>query len=150
MNDDSKPITPEIVEEETQTKDGQLVQQGIKPEILYLIPITGRPHLPAQVQPLMVSKQRWEETMTKASKDSKNLLGLSYVKEVKGKYVYKKDFPKVGCVVRMVNVVDVQGNIQFIAQGLERFRIKRFLSEKPPFVVEVEYFDKIKENENEL
>lgn len=150
MTDDNKPITPEIVEEETETKDGQLVQQSIKPDILYLIPITGRPHLPAQVQPLMVSKQRWEETMTKASKDSKNLMGLAYVKEVKGKYVYKKDFPKVGCVVRMVNVVDVQGNIQFIAQGLERFRIKRFLSEKPPFVVEVEYFDKVKENENEL
>ncbi|MBU2454757.1 MAG: endopeptidase La, partial [Proteobacteria bacterium] len=57
---------------------------------------------------------------------------------------------KVGCVVRMMNIVDVQGNIQFIAQGLERFRIKRFLSDKPPFVVQVEYFEKINENEDEL
>ncbi|WP_457551358.1 endopeptidase La [Desulfobacula sp.] len=150
MTDDNKPITPEIVEDEDGNKDGQLVQQSFKPDILYIIPITGRPHLPAQVQPLMVSKKRWEETLTKASKDSKNLLGLAYVREVKGKYVYKQDFPKVGCVVRMLNVVDVQGNIQFIAQGLERFRIKRFLSDKPPFVVETEYFEKTSENENEL
>jgi ATP-dependent Lon protease len=150
MTDGNKPITPEIVEDENENKEGQLVKQSVKPDILYLIPITGRPHLPAQVQPLLVSKKRWEETMKKASKDSKDLLGLAYVREVKGKYVYKKDFPKVGCVVRMLNVVDVQGNIQFIAQGLERFRIKRFLSDKPPFVVETEYFKKEEENENEL
>ncbi|MBL6995570.1 hypothetical protein, partial [Desulfobacula sp.] len=62
MTDDNKPITPEIVEDENENKEGQLVQQSLKPDILYLIPITGRPHLPAQVQPLMVSKKRWEET----------------------------------------------------------------------------------------
>lgn len=150
MTDDNNPITPEIVEEETQEKEGQLVQQVTKPEVLYLIPITGRPHLPAQVQPLMVNKTRWEETLTKASKDGKNLLGLAYLREVKGQYVYKDDFPKVGCVVRMMNIVDIQGNIQFIAQGLERFRIIRFLSDKPPFVVQVEYFEKLQENEDEL
>ncbi len=150
MTDDNKPITPEIVDEENETSDGQLIKQRFKPDILYLIPITGRPHLPAQVQPLVVSKKRWESTLTKASKDSKSLLGLAYVKEVKGKYVYKEDFPKVGCVIRMSNITDVQGNIQFIAQGLERFRIKRFLTDKPPFVVNVEYFDEPKENEDEL
>ncbi|MBC2703425.1 endopeptidase La [Desulfobacula sp.] len=150
MTDDNTPITPEIVEADNGKKDGQLVQQSVKPDILYLIPITGRPHLPAQVQPLMVSKKRWEETLRKASKDSKNLLGLSYLKEVKGKYVYKENFPEVGCIVRMMNIVDVQENIQFIAQGLERFRIKQFLSDKPPFVVRVEYFEKTKENEDEL
>ena len=150
MTDENKPITPEIVEDENENKEGQLVQQSVKPDILYLIPITGRPHLPAQVQPLMVSKKRWEETLMKASKDSKNLLGLAYLKEVKGKYVYKQDFPKVGCIVRMMNITDVQENIQFIAQGLERFRIKQFLSDKPPFAVRVAYFKKIKENEDEL
>ncbi|MBU2452750.1 MAG: endopeptidase La, partial [Proteobacteria bacterium] len=81
MTDDDKPITPEIVEDEKENKDGQLVQQITKPDILYLIPITGRPHLPAQVQPLMVNKIRWEGTLSKASKDSKNLLGLAYLSE---------------------------------------------------------------------
>lgn len=152
MTDETRPITPEIVEDDNGTEDskGQLIKPVIKPDILYLIPITGRPHLPAQVQPLMVSKKRWEETLVRASKESKNLLGLGYVSEVKGKYVYKEDFPDVGCVVRMMNVTDVQGNIQFIAQGLERFKIRKFLSEKPPFVVQVEYFKPIEENPDEL
>jgi ATP-dependent Lon protease len=150
MTDETKPITPEIVNDEDEKTESGLVEQTSKPEILYLVPITGRPHLPAQVQPLIVEKKRWEETLRKASRDSKNLLGLSYLSEVKGKYVYKQDFPKVGCVVRMINITDVEGHIQFIAQGLERFRIKRFLSDKPPFVVQVEYFEKMDEDEDKL
>jgi ATP-dependent Lon protease len=150
MTDETKSITPEIVNDEEEKTESGLVEQNVKPDILYLVPITGRPHLPAQVQPLIVDKKRWEETLRKASRDSKNLLGLSYLSEVKGKYVYQKDFPKVGCVVRMINITDVEGHIQFIAQGLERFKIKRFLSDKPPFVVQVEYFEKMEEDEDKL
>ena len=151
MKKNSIIITPEIVDEtDEKLSDSQLITQDFKPSVLYLIPIAGRPHLPAQVQPLMVNKQRWNETLIKASKDSKNIIGLSYLSEVKENQVLKNDFPKVGCVTRMMNIVEVDGNIQFIAQGLERFKIKRFLSDKPPFVAEVEYFKPIKENENEL
>ncbi|MDT8380524.1 MAG: LON peptidase substrate-binding domain-containing protein, partial [Desulfotignum sp.] len=159
MTDENRPITPEIVNgdgedsentEKDQDAGGQLIRQSHKPDILYLVPITGRPHLPAQVQPLVVSKQRWEQTLVKAVNDSHNLLGLSYLSEVKGKYVYKEDFPEVGCVVRILNMVEVDGNIQFIAQGLERFKIKKFLSDKPPFVVQVEYFDAMEEDEDKL
>jgi ATP-dependent Lon protease len=160
MTDESRPITPEIVNgdgedaaennEKQESTGGQLIRQSHKPDILYLVPITGRPHLPAQVQPLVVSKQRWEKTLVKAVNDSHHLLGLSYLSEVKGKYVYKEDFPQVGCVVRILNMVDVDANIQFIAQGLERFKIKKFLSDKPPFVVQVEYFKPLDEDEDKL
>jgi len=150
MSDENRPITPEIVTEDDEQPRGELVPQSTKPEFLYLVPITGRPHLPAQVQPLVVSKKRWEKTVVKAAKESKNLLGLSYLAEVTGKYVYKKDFPRMGCVVRMLNIADAEGNIQFIAQGLERFKIKKFLSDKPPFVAQVEYLKKTDEDEDEL
>ncbi|EIM64509.1 endopeptidase La [Desulfobacter postgatei] len=150
MSDDPRPITPEIVteEEEENENKGELVTQSSKPKFLYLVPITGRPHLPAQVQPLVVSKKRWEETLAKSAKENQGLLGLCYFSEVKGKYVYKEDFPKIGCVVRMLNVQEVADNLQFIAQGLERFKIKKFLSDKPPFVAEVEYFPESKDDED--
>nr|WP_321403718.1 endopeptidase La [uncultured Desulfobacter sp.] len=152
MSDDSRPITPEIVSEEEEENEnkGGLVTQTTKPKFLYLVPITGRPHLPAQVQPLFVSKKRWEETLAKSAKENQGLLGLCYFSEVKGKYVYKEDFPDVGCVVRMLNVQEVEGNLQFIAQGLERFKIKKFLSDKPPFVAEVEYPVEPEEDEDKV
>ena len=150
MTEKSESITPEIVTDEDNKQESGLVQQSVKPDILYLVPITGRPHMPAQVQPLIVNKKRWEETLSKASRDSKSLLGLSYLSEVTGKYVYKEDFPKVGCVVRMMNITDVEGHIQFIAQGLERFKIVKFFSDKPPFAVQVEYFEKMEEDEDKV
>jgi len=150
MADNKRPVTPEIVEQGNESMDKQIVRQNMKPDILYLVPVTGRPHLPGQVQPLVVNKKRWEETLMRASKNNRSLLGLAYLKEVKGKTVYEKDFPKVGCVIKMENMANIQKSIQFIAHGLERFRIKRFISDKPPFVVEVEYFNEIKENETEL
>ncbi|BBI60662.1 hypothetical protein HSBAA_19680 [Vreelandella sulfidaeris] len=33
------------------------------PERIYLLPIHNRPFFPAQVQPLVVNRERWEETM---------------------------------------------------------------------------------------
>ena len=150
MTNDASPITPEIVTDEEGSDNKKLVAKSNKPKILYLVPITGRPHLPAQVQPLIVNKKRWEETLVKAAKENQGLLGLSYLKDVKGKYVYKEDFPKVGCVVQMLNIQEVEGNLQFIAQGLERFKIKKFLSDKPPFVVEVDYFADAKEDEDKI
>ncbi len=150
MTDNNRPVTAEIVEDGNESNDRQLVRQNMKPDISYLIPVTGRPHLPGQIQPLVVDKKRWEETLMKASKNNRSLIGLAYLEEVKGKTVYEKDLPKVGCVVRVEKIAVIQESIQFIAHGLERFRIKRFISDKPPFVVEVAYFDKIKENENEL
>jgi len=150
MSNDSRPITPEIVTEEEEENKGGLVTQSTRPQILFLVPITGRPHLPAQVQPLTVSKPRWEGTLAKSARENQGLLGLSYFSEVKGKYVYKEDFPEVGCIVRMLNIQEVAGNLQFIAQGLERFKIKKFLSDKPPFAAEVEYFPESRDDEDKV
>lgn len=148
MSED-KPITPEIVTDDDEKKS-QLVQRNVKPEYLYLVPITGRPHLPAQVQPLIVNQSSWEETLKKSTETSNNLLGLSYIREITGDDITESDFPDVGCVIKIMNVVEFEGKLQFIAQGLERFRIKRFLSNKSPFLVQVEYFEKIKENEEQV
>jgi ATP-dependent Lon protease len=149
MTDENKPVTPEIVDDDKQ-KPNQLMHHDVKPDMLYLVPITGRPHLPAQAQPLIINKQMWGKTLQKAGETTKGIIGLSYVKDIKKPSLTKEDFPDVGCVVRMQNYVEFEGNIQFVAQGLERFRIVRFLSDTPPFAVQVEYFVKPSEKPEQL
>lgn len=151
MTDDHNPVEPEVInDEETPEQERHLVPHGVKPEILYLVPITGRPHLPAQVQPLIVNKRMWESTLKNASEKSENLIGLCFLKDVSKPEVSIEDFPEVGCIARMINFVEVEGAIQFLAQGLERFKIAKFLTDKPPFAVKVEYFVKPRENREEL
>jgi len=150
MTDKNKPVTPEIVTDDDTKNINQLITQNMKPDILYLIPIAERPHMPAQAQPLIVNKQMWGETLRKSSENSKGLLGLVYVKDMKKPALGEKDFPSVGCVVRTVDSMEAEGTIQFVAQGLERFKIVRFLSDKSPFAVKVEYFEKPVENTEKL
>jgi ATP-dependent Lon protease len=49
------------------------------------------------------------------------------------------DFADTGCVVRLHNVVRGNGKIQFIAQGMQRFRIDEWLNKKAPFSAQVSY-----------
>ena len=121
MTDDGRAIEPEIVtddEPRNQDSEKQLVRTSMKPNVLFLIPITGRPHLPAQVQPLIVNRTKWEQTLRKASEASNNFLGLAYIDTIESEDIKPEDFPKVGCVIKMLNVVEADDRIQFVAQGI--------------------------------
>ncbi len=150
MTDNENFVTPEIIADEDSKNQKQLVRSSMKPNVLFLVPITGRPHLPAQVQPLIVNKHKWENTLKKAAESSHNFLGLSYISSLESEDIGPNDFSRIGCVVKMLNVVEFEGRIQFIAHGLERFRITRFLSDTPPFLVQVEYFSEPVEDKDQL
>ncbi len=109
------------------------------PDSLLLLPIFERPFFPAQVQPLVVDAEPWSETFEQLSKMNAHLLGLSYAGDTEGATANIEQFSPIGCVVRLHNVVVSNGKIQFIAQGLQRFRIKDWISESQPYAVNVSY-----------
>lgn len=113
--------------------------RDLLPERLYLLPINNRPFFPAQVQPLIINRERWQDTMQKVAETAHHCVGLAFVGEGDGKVPTDDEFPMIGTTVR-VHRSEAEGNqIQFIAQGLRRFRIKRWITRTPPFEVEVTY-----------
>lgn len=110
------------------------------PAKLLLLPIFERPFFPAQVQPLVIDEEPWEETFARLAKMDHHLLGLCYAGDHDAQAsASPSDFADTGCVVRLHNVVRGNGKIQFIAQGMQRFRIDSWLSRKAPFAAEVSY-----------
>lgn len=109
------------------------------PERLYLLPIHNRPFFPAQVQPLVIHRPRWEETMQRIANTPHHTLGVAYVGDAKVDELDYDQFPEYGTAVRAHKVQGEDEQIQFIAQGMRRFRIVRWLSKKPPYLVEVTY-----------
>ncbi|WP_431025699.1 endopeptidase La [Halomonas sp. H5] len=109
------------------------------PERIYLLPIHNRPFFPAQVQPLVIHRPRWEETIERVGKTPHQAVGLAFVGETELEDLAPEHFPEIGTTVRMHKVEQGDNQIQFIAQGLKRFRIQRWLSRKPPYLVEVSY-----------
>lgn len=126
--------------EKTSSSTGLILPDQNLPSKLLLLPIFERPFFPAQVQPLVIDEDPWEETFSRLAKMDHHLLGLCYAGDKDDQVAALPiDFADTGCVVRLHNVVRGNGKIQFIAQGLQRFRINKWLSEQAPFAAEVSY-----------
>ncbi len=138
-----------MTDTETWAEDNDVEQPGgehppavaddVLPETLYLIPTPARPFFPGQVQPVAINLQEWASTLKAVSKAQVNVIGLSYVDRADAESLDPRQFPEIGCVVRLHQPPDANGSGNFLAQGLKRFRIVRWLSDKPPYRVQVEY-----------
>ena len=118
-----------------------LVPEEILPKRIYLLPIGSRPFFPAQVQPLIIPAGPWEETFTRVGKSAHPVIGLCWLEqpEDEDEIPASTAFPQVGTLARVHNINQEEGRLQFIAQGMRRFRIVQWLRRKPPFLVEVDY-----------
>ncbi|WP_043527453.1 endopeptidase La [Litchfieldella xinjiangensis] len=126
-------------QEQHESRGAMVPAQDYLPERLYLLPIHNRPFFPAQVQPLVIHRPRWEETMQRVAKTPHHTLGVAFVGDTRIEELDPDQFPEIGTAVRAHKVQGEDEQIQFIAQGMRRFRIVRWLSRKPPYLVEVTY-----------
>ena len=116
------------------------VAEDVLPDTLVLLPLPGRPFFPGQVQPVALNTEQWAETLEAVSEQGSGLLGLAYVGDMNPADASRGDFPEMGCVVRLHRPpLSPEGVAQFIAQGVKRFRIVRWLREDGPFIAQVEY-----------
>ena len=111
----------------------------IYPKHLYLIPIASRPFFPGQVQPIVLSGDYWKETIQKIGETEQKMVGLVYTNNIPAQETATEDFASIGCMAKILKPTMEESNIHFICQGIQRFRIRRWLGKKVPFLAEVEY-----------
>ena len=111
----------------------------IFPKHLYLIPIASRPFFPGQVQPIVLSGDYWQETIKKIGETEQKMVGLVYTHNIPAQQTAPEDFASIGCVGKILKPTMQESNIHFVCQGMQRFRIRRWLGRKVPFLAEVEY-----------
>ncbi|GAB5414232.1 MAG: endopeptidase La [Congregibacter sp.] len=118
------------------------VADEVLPDSLFLIPVPQRPFFPGQVQPVAMDPSEWGGTLKAVTESGSGVVGLAYVDQQRlaGSTPETRHFPEMGCVVRLHRPPKLGENAhQFLAQGIRRFRIVRWLSDKPPYRVQVEY-----------
>lgn len=143
MNEQDKE-SPEIILEqqdhETNPGTGLVIPQRTLPDKLYLIPASNRPFFPAQVQPLVFTTAPWEDTLRRVIQSDHSTMGLSFINELSDSDQATPDqFPEIGCAVKIHNLVEVDDQIQFIALGMQRFKIVKWLRRTPPYLAQVIY-----------
>ena len=139
MSEYEEPVDGEVVPLE-EGRGAPAVADDVLPDTLHLMPIPNRPFFPGQVQPVAINPLEWGSTLEAVGKAGHGLIGLSYMDKVDPSGAEPRQFPKIGCVVRLHRppmAPDQEGH--FLAQGVKRFRIVRWLNDKPPYLVQVEY-----------
>ena len=119
------------------------------PDILYLMPVTTRPFMPAQIQPMMADATVWGDTIQRVAETDHKAMALFFVDTEDASSVAPDDIPAIGCGVRLLNASGDGRRVQFIAQGIGRARIRRWISRKPPYVVQVDYPESPLERDDE-
>jgi len=141
-------IDAEIVREQPSAESSEQPQKpGLQlavpsdlfPSTLYLLPLAERPFFPAQALPLLLNEDPWLKTVKLADRTEQKVLGLILVRPDSTDTLGADDFHQVGTLVRMHRLSIGEGRIQFIAEGLRRFRIRQWISTRPPYLARVEY-----------
>ena len=139
-NDSAHPHTDKPNAENSESHAGGLaVQNHTPPQRIYLIPVKHRPFMPGLVQPVMLDKERWQQTLERVSQTPHQSLGLVYVGEKNPDSVTAEDFPEFGCLVKVHALNEENDQFQLVAQGTARFRINSWLNRKHPFMADVSY-----------
>jgi ATP-dependent Lon protease len=138
---DNEPLEPEILPQKgAGTVSSELaISAGVLPTTLYLLPLNDRPFFPAQAFPVVMDEQPWLETIEHVGDHPHHMAGLVLTRGGDPEHLTPEDFYRIGSMVRVHNPTRSGGKIQFIAEGIQRFRIVKWLSHKPPFMVQVEY-----------
>ena len=137
---DEEPIDAELMLEDQNHAAAELaLPSDILPTTLYLLPLVERPFFPAQSVPVLMNDEPWIETVSRVGDTAHHLVGLALIQKDDAESVRAGDFHEMGTVVRIHHPMRASGKIQFIAEGMQRFRILRWISDQTPFVVQVDY-----------
>jgi ATP-dependent Lon protease len=114
------------------------------PDEIYLLPLSERPFFPPQTLPILMSEDVWRESIEMIAKSRDKVAGLILTRDLDSDSVNdeldgNEDFYDIGTLVSIHHPVMASGKVQFIAEGIHRFRITKWLSKKAPFRVKVEY-----------
>ena len=136
--DTVQPVVPDSAD----IASTQLAVPGdVLPNVLHLLPLQERPFFPIHVMPLILDEGVWLETITEIGKTAHHTAGLVFTHPGSPKKPSTENFFEVGTAVRMREPIRRDGRIQFVAEGVQRFRIVKWLSDETPFLAQVEYLD---------
>ncbi len=154
MSDKKK--TPLIVDKDEKSNDNGyegsqeiIIEGDTISNIIHILPLNDHPFFPPQVAPLILNEQPWLTTLDSIMDNRTQVVGLILTKTDTRTAVNTDDFYEYGTLVRIHHPHREDGRVQFIAQGIQRFRIKKWISKEIPFVAQVEYFDEVQVEKTE-
>ena len=140
-NDEDDWIEPEEIIRERDnilTSSITLTDQDL-PKQLYILPLSDRPFFPAQTLPILMAEDPWLDTVKKIGETEAQVGGVLLVRREDEEDASTEDYCQIGSVILLHQPTRSDGKLQFIAEGVRRFKVVKWLSNEPPYLAEVEY-----------
>ncbi|MDH3871456.1 MAG: endopeptidase La [Gammaproteobacteria bacterium] len=128
-------------ETENETPASEIVRAtDVLPGEIHLLPQSSRPFFPGQVMPLLVEREPWEVTIKAVHDSAHDIIGLLLVRPDRVEEAGVSDFYDMGTACRILRVQEDEGKLQVLVEGLQRFRVQRWVSKLPPYSARVSYY----------
>jgi len=114
--------------------------EDVLPGLINVLPQEQRPFFPGQAIPLLMDADSWLPTLQTIKRRQQDVVGLVATRRDVGESLSPDDFYDMGTVCRIHRVHREGNQLQVILEGLQRFRISRWLDQEPPLAVNVQYF----------
>lgn len=114
--------------------------RDILPDAIPILPQSERPFFPGQAIPMLVDTALWEATILAAHENANDIIGLLMTKTDRVEQAEVTDFYRMGTACRIHRVSRTEGRMQILLEGLQRFRVRDWLSTDTPYMARVEYF----------
>lgn len=141
MADNKTVLTPDDVDNSTESNSLPAIVQDVFPETLMIIPLHERPMFPKMMGPMIVEDPRLQKfILEQKSKDQPMFFGLIQTINSKGKK--DKDFYNIGTVAKVVQVGTVTKDqpLQIIVEVKQRFSVIELRKNEILYQADVEYW----------
>ncbi len=120
------------------------------PNRLFVIPTMGKPVFPGIFTPMMIESEQ-DISVVDQSLSENSLVGLLMIKDEETDEPVIDDLCRIGTVGKIVKKINLpDGGVNVFISTLKRFRVKKFLTDAPPFSTAVEYLDDINDDTIEV
>ena len=124
-----------------------LLPSDILPPVLHLLPQEHRPFFPGQAIPLLMNAEVWLPTLMAVKESKNNVVGVVLQRgtgdgasAAGGADSGANLTWDIGTVCRIHRVHRQDDTLQVLLEGLQRFRIVRWLNREKPLTASVQYF----------
>ena len=134
---------------EREDSGGQiLLPSEAHPGIIHVLPYE-RPFFPGQAIPLIVDAETWLPTLKSLQKREHDVIGLIATRGSLDAAIPKpEDLYDMGTLCRIRRVHQEENQLQILLEGLQRFSVRRWVSDTPPYSVAARYFpERVQTNE---
>ena len=126
-----------IIAEEINFSDFDTKESDESQNLFPILPVRNMVMFPKVVIPITAGREKSKKLLEEAQKENK-FIGIISQKNPNEENPTEKDLYTIGTLAKIIKIIKLpEGNITAITRGVQRFKVKKMVSQEPYFLAEI-------------